>query len=248
MTPPASLPAAHDLYPVIDRTWPAADIRMLAPWVLRNGQGGGSRVSAATLCEGQPTTQDVARAEAAMQAMGQPPLFMIRKGDTTLDALLDTLDYHIKDPVTLYAAPVGAIATDRPPPITCFEIWPPLAAQEEIWTAGGIGPARLAIMHRVTGPKTAIFGRIDDHPAGTGFIAMDGEIAMIHALETLSDHRRKGLGRYMMRAMGFWARDQGATYITLLVTQANLPANALYTSLGFQPVGHYHYRIKSEAS
>ncbi|MBO6625456.1 MAG: GNAT family N-acetyltransferase [Roseicyclus sp.] len=241
-----TLPRARDLYPVIEHTWPAARLFDLGLWRLREGRGSGSRTSAATLRDGEPTAADLAEAATAMRDMGQPPLFMIREGEAALDRLLETESYVLRDPVTLYAAPVDVIATDPPPPITCFEIWPPLAAQEEIWAQGGIGPERLAVMHRAATPKTTIFGRIDDRPAGTGFVALDGRIAMVHALETRAQHRRRGMGRYMMQAMAFWAKARGATHITLLVTGANLPANALYTSMGFQPVGHYHYRIKTE--
>ena len=41
-----------------------------------------------------------------------------------------------------------------------------------------------------------------------------------------------------------WAAEQGADRLALAVTQANSGAIALYTSLGMQPVGEYHYRIK----
>ena len=239
-------PTIDALFPVIDRTWPAATMSEVGPWIIREGKGGGSRVSAATLrrADGEVTAADVASAAAAMTALGQTPLFMIRDGDMSLDRLLETLGYPIKDPVTAYVAPVSAIATTRPPPVTCFETWPPLAIQEEIWAKGGIGPGRLAVMHRAAVPKTAIFGRIDDSPAGTAFVGIDGDIAMLHALETDPAHRRKGMGRYIMQQAGFWAAEHGAAYLALLVTRANSPANQLYTSLGFQAVGHYHYRIK----
>jgi hypothetical protein len=37
-----------------------------------------------------------------------------------------------------------------------------------------------------TGPKTTLFGRINDRPAGTAFIALQGRTAMLHALEVAS--------------------------------------------------------------
>jgi len=49
------------------------------------GQGGGKRVSAATMAG---PNADVGQAEAAMRAMDQRPIFMIRDGDDTLDAEL----------------------------------------------------------------------------------------------------------------------------------------------------------------
>jgi GNAT superfamily N-acetyltransferase len=50
-----------------------------------------------------------------------------------------------------------------------------------------------------------------------------------------------------MRAAARWAARQGAAELALLVTRKNVPANALYTSLGMSVVGSYHYRIKESA-
>ena len=242
-----SLPDVQQLYTVVDGTWPAAAIQRHGPWQIRIGQGGGSRVSAATATV-PVSAADLPLAEGAMQAAGQVPLFMIREGDAALDALLADRGYLIKDPVNLYAAPVAAIANDRPPPVTTFEVWPPLAVQADIWAAGGIGPGRLAVMERATGPKTTILGRVDDRPAATLYVAISGDCAMIHALETATAHRRKGLARHLTVAAAFWAQAQGAAFLTLVTTQENVAANALYTSLGMTCVGQYHYRIQPETA
>ncbi len=181
-----------------------------------------------------------------MRAAGQRPLFMIRDQDAALDRELADLGYLIKDPVNLYAAPVAQIATMRPPPVTTFEVWPPLAAQVEIWAAGGIGAGRLTIMDRAPLPKTTILGRLQDRPAGTLFIGIAGDCAMIHALEIAVAQRRQGLARQMTIAAAFWAQAQGARWLTLVATRANTGAHALYTSLGMGVVGQYHYRIQPE--
>lgn len=229
----------------IDGTWPPAAFHRQGTITLREGQGGGSRVSAAT-AEG-PVEGDLAAAEAAMRALGQAPLFMVRPGEEALDTLLASRGYVVKDPVVALAAPVAGLTAERPPPVSCFEVWPPLAIQREIWATGGIGPERLAIMERAPGPRTTILGRTDDSPAGTLFVAMHGPVAMVHAVETLPAFRRRGVARRMMTAAAFWARDRGAETLALLVTRANGGANALYAAMGFAPVGHYHYRIKEEA-
>ena len=75
-------------YEVVEATWPAAAKRNLGPVTLRDGQGGGSRVSAASV-EGKATEAEVAAAEEAMRAAGRRPLFMIRDGQDDLDARLD---------------------------------------------------------------------------------------------------------------------------------------------------------------
>lgn len=225
-----------------DGTWPAKSQHELEGWVLREGAGGGSRVSAATATKSaQLGAFHVI--EKAMLALDQTPIFMIRKGEDALDLLLENAGYQIKDPVTFYAAPVEHVATDRPPAVSCFEVWPPLATQAEIWDAGGIDTPRLAIMERALGPKTTVLGRIHDTPAGTAFAAIHDGVAMLHAIETAHAFRRQGVARNMIRALAFWALERGAHTTALLVTRANIGANALYASMGFAPVGGYHYRI-----
>ena len=236
-----------DIFAVVDGTWPAARYDRLDPWTLRVGQGGGNRVSAATL-GGPFTPDDLPRAEAAMRALGQEPLFMIRPQDRALDTALEARGYAIRDAVTIYTCPVGALC-DRPlPRVTAFTIWPPLVIMREIWAEGGIGPERVAVMERATGPKTGLLARFNDKPGGTAFVAIHDGIAMLHALEILPHQRAQGLGGWMMRAAAFWAKEQGAHTMSVVCTNVNTGANALYTSLGMDAVGHYHYRyIPSEA-
>jgi len=240
-----TLPDAPRIYALIAATWPAAQSFRVGPWTIRDGQGGGSRVSAAT-ADGAFSIDGLPQAERAMRDLGQTPQFMIRQSDNALDDLLATAGYVVKDPVTLYAAPVDLIATQRPKAATNFTAWPPLAAQCEVWADGGIGPSRLAVMDRAPLPKTTILTRADERCAGGTFVGIDGNCAMIHALEIGAGFRRRGLARQTTIAAAFWAKAQGAAYLTLVTTDANKAANALYSSLGMQVVGHYHYRISPE--
>lgn len=234
-------PDLAQLYDVIDGTWPAAETWAVGDVQLRRGEGGGQRVSAATAL-GPVTPQDIDAAEAAMQDMEQPRLFQIRAGDTVLDDLLAKRGYLIVDPVNLYVAPVDVVATRRPPPVTAFCVWEPLAIQTDIWAKGGIGPGRLAVMQRAKGPKTSILGRLNDHPGGTAFVAIHDGIAMVHAVEVLPHQRKQGMAGWFMRLAAFWASDNGASHLAVVCTQANTAANALYASLGMALVGQYHYR------
>lgn len=211
--------------------------------MIREGQGGGQRVSAVT-AEAPVTVDDLPLAEAEMEKLGQTPLFTVRDGEEALDRMLEAAGYRIHDPVALYAIEVGKL-TDRPvPPVSAFSIWPPLAIMRDLWTAGGIGPARQAVMDRVTGPKTGLLARADDAPAGAAFIACDGKTAMIHAIHIVPELRRRGAASNIMRAAAHWAQDQGAETLSLAVTRANDAANALYSFIGMQVVGYYHYRLK----
>ena len=227
---------------VIDATWPAAVRRQVGPWIIRTGNGGGNRASAAT-ATGTVGAADIAEGAQAMRDLGQEVVFMVRDGEAAMDALLADAGYIVRDPTLIRACPIDTLTAAAVPPVTAFTVWPPLAAQRDIWAQGHIGPARLAVMDRVTGPKTTIFGRIDDRPAGTLFVAVHGDTAMLHALEVVPDRRRKGLAQHLTRAAALWARRQGATQFSLLVTATNAGANALYDGLGLAQVGRYHYRV-----
>ena len=237
------MPDVQTLYAVTEATWPPARCATLGPVTLREGQGGGKRVSAATV-SGPINAEELTRAEAAMRALGQSPLFQLRAGDTGLDALLAEEGYGVVDPVNLYVAPVAALTAEKPPRVSTFSIWEPLEIMREICAEGGIGPARIAVMERVTGPKTGLFGRHKDQPAAAGFAAIHDRIAMVHALEVQARHRRAGMGRLMMLQAAHWARAQGAHHLSVICTKANQGANGLYSAMGFTHVGDYHYRQK----
>lgn len=230
-----------DLTRLLDATWPPAAARTVGPWCIREGRGGGKRVSAAT-AELPWAEADIAQAEAAQRALGQEPLFMIRRGEEALDAALAARGYRVVDPVVVYHAPVADLATQPPPPISTFCLWPMLQIMRDLWAEGGIGPGRLAVMDRAAGPKTAILGRVNDRAAGVAFVAADGAAAMLHALHVVPDQRRQGIAVKMMRAAAFWAQDQGISDLFLAVTEANAGARALYASLGMAIVEKYHYR------
>ncbi|MEJ6405050.1 GNAT family N-acetyltransferase [Yoonia sp. 2307UL14-13] len=240
-----NLPSAQKLYAVIDGTWPASAKQALGPWTIRLDDSGSSRVSSAT-AELPITSADIPMAEEAMREAGQAPLFMIREGEEALDAHLADLGYVIKDPVNMFAAPLADIATQKPPPVTAFQSWPPLTVQNEIWADGGLSMGRMDIMDRARPPKTTFLGRMDDKPAGTVYVGIAADCAMIHALEIRSEHRRAGLAKHLTHAAAFWALDQGAKFLTLVTTKENTAANALYTSLGMTIVGEYHYRSLPE--
>jgi ribosomal protein S18 acetylase RimI-like enzyme len=220
----------------MEATWPPAATRDLGPFRLRDGAGGGKRVSAAT-AESAWSEPDLAAAIAAMP----DPLFLIRAGDAALDAALDRRGFAVVDPVVAYAAPVVALQGEVPF-LTTFPHWPPLEAARDVWAEGGIGPARVDVMHRAAGPKTALLARVSDRPAGAAFVACHDSTAMLHALEVRPLARRQGLGGHLLRAAANWAGEAGASTLALVVTERNTAARALYDRLGMRVVGQYHYR------
>ncbi|MDM7932615.1 GNAT family N-acetyltransferase [Tabrizicola sp.] len=223
---------------VMEATWPPARLWRDGPFALRDGAGGGKRVSAASVA-GDWTDADLAALEAGMAQ----PLVMVGAEDQRLDAALAARGWLIVDPVVAYAAPVAALMADLPP-LAAFPHWPPLQIARTIWDDAGIGSARLRVMDRVTGAKTALLARMGDRPAGVAFAACHGSDAMLHALEVRPAFRRQGVGEVLLRAAANWAAAAGADRLSLVVTARNMAARALYARLGMQVVGQYHYRMK----
>lgn len=233
-----SKPDAAQLMAVLEATWPPHAREVRDGWVLRDGAGGGKRVSAASaLSDGA----DIALAEDAMRARGQTPLFQLTQDHIGLDAVLAGKGYRVLDPTVVYAARCTGLGR-KPPRVSLFDIWPPLAIMRDLWAEGGIGAERLAVMERACAPHTGFIARIDDRASGVAFAAIHDRIAMVHAIEVAAHARRKGLGSIILRGVAHWAEAQGAEWLTLAVTEANTGARALYEGLGFEVAARYHYR------
>ncbi len=184
-----TLPADR-LLAAMAATWPPAATERSGPWLLRDGRGGGNRVSAAT-AEAAVVAADVEALEALCRDRDTPPLVMVRADEVGLDALLDRAGWSVVDPVVLYVAPVEALAGPLPP-ASAFCAWPPLAIMRAIWAEGGIGPERLAVMARAPQPRAALVVRANDRAAGAAFVAVSDGIAMVHAVEVRHRDRRAG--------------------------------------------------------
>ena len=232
---------AQRLYEVSERTWPAARRFERGVWTLRDGQGGGKRVSAAT-ARGPVTDGDIPKAEDAMRDMGQRPLFMLREDEADLDAMLAARGYGVVDPVVIYTLPIARLTDKAIPRVTTFAIWEPLAIMRELWAEGGVGPERIAVMARAE-TKTAILARWNEKPAGTAFAAVHDRVCMVHAVEVRKVQRRQGVAGWIMRQAAFWGQAQGAEHLAVLCVADNAGANGLYRAMGFAEAGRYHYRV-----
>jgi ribosomal protein S18 acetylase RimI-like enzyme len=221
---------ADALTALIDATWPTKSARVTRGWRIRHDPAGGNRVSATTaLLPGS--------GRGALDA----PLYMIRPGEEALDARLSVQGYLRKDPTLVMTAPTQTVRKELPRDRVVY-CEAPVARLKEVWAEGGIGTGRLAIMRRVQCPASVLMGRKGDRIGGAAFIAHAAGIAMLHALHVSSEARRDGLGTDLTHGFANWAATEGIKTLSLLVTEANGPAFALYKGLGFKAVARYHYR------
>ena len=216
--------SAPDWFAVIDATWPAADFHRVAGWIVREGQGGGKRVSAAS------GSGDISEAEAAQRALGQDLLFMIQDGQNALDTELEDRGYQIIDPVVVLARSLRSETIPASPSEGATD------ASLAIWDKGGIGPARRAVMDRANGPKTVV-----QQDGGVAFVSCHDDVAMIHALEVDAAYRRQGVGAELEHTASAWAPTRK---IAALTVESNIASRRLFQNAGYCVVSRYHYRIK----
>lgn len=234
MIPPA-------LTAAFEATWPAAGYARFGDVVIGRGEGGGGRVGSARAISPAWRRADLEAAAEQARAWNQPPLIRALDHDTRLTGTLTDLGWRRRTPSVILAIAPERLVDIPIPPVTAFAIWPPLAIQRDIWSAGNIGPGRQAVMQRAAGPRCALLGRIEDRAAGAGFVAVHEGVAMLHALEILPAKRRKGLAGWMVREAAHWAMGQSADRLALAVTRGNSGALALYRKLGFEEIAGYGY-------
>ncbi len=232
-------PSQTDLFDAVDATWAPLALHTHDGWIIREGAGGGQRVSAAT-----PDTPNykISSAVDKMISLNQRPLFMIRNMDTALDTELQGLGYDVVDPVVILIAPTSELLKNPPREMqTVHTLNAPDTNAKNIWAAGGIDQGRLDVMARVKGPKTIMSAG----DMGVAFAAAHNNIAMIHAVEVATNHRRKGVANAMMYKAFEWAKGQKCAWVAILTVHANIPARTLYENLGMDKAAAYHYRLKT---
>ena len=227
------------LLEALEATWPPAEAARFGGLVVGRGAGGGGRLSSIRQV-GEWGGADLVAALARQAEWGEAPLIRVLDGQEQLAAAARARGMATRQPTAILSAPIADLAAEVPP-ITAFALWPPLAIQRALWAAHGITPARQAAMARVMGPRVALLGRIEDSAAGTGFCAVQGPVAGLHALLVEPALRGGGLGEWMVRRAAIWAQGQGARVMMLAVIRENAPALRLYNRMGFRETAGYAY-------
>jgi GNAT superfamily N-acetyltransferase len=178
-----------------------------------------------------------------LKKLGKSEIFMVCQSDSLFEKELNERNYKVFDKSCVFEISVAELIKTEAPPVTMFSIWPPLQIQKELWITNGISWQRQAVMDRARKPKTSILGRWNDNSIASAFVAKSGDVAFLHALVVDKNFRRQGVARALMRHAGQWATKHNCARLMVVTTETNSAANSLYTSLEFQLVNKYHYRI-----
>ena len=227
---------------LLEDTWPPGEVIHFDNWTIRISNGAGKRASAISL-EGVWEEASFIRLKKFLKRLGKSEIFMIYQSGSLFEKELNNRNYQVFDKSCIFEISVSELIKNEPPPISMFSIWPPLEIQKELWNSNGVGWQRQSVMNRANQIKTSILGRWSDNPVASAFVAKSGNVAFLHALVVEQNFRRQGVARALMQHAGQWADRNNCARLMVVTTEANAAATSLYTSLEFQLVSKYHYRI-----
>ncbi len=105
----------------------------------------------------------------------------------------------------------------------------------------GEAELRAANLWAVAAPRAFGAVRVGNEIVAVGLVAVAAPWAGLFNMATLPAWRRRGLGRYLIRALTGYARSHGAEIAYLQVHPDNVGARALYASAGFATHHRYDY-------
>jgi GNAT superfamily N-acetyltransferase len=231
-----------DFLKLLEDTWPPEKIIHFDNWKIRISEGAGKRASAISL-EGFWEEDSFRKLKDLLKKLDKSEIFMINQSNNLFDKKLNELNYQIFDRSCVFEIAVTELIKSEAPQTTIFSIWPALHVQKELWNSYGIGWQRQAVMNRVPNLKTSILVRSGDNPVASAFVATSGDVAFLHALVVDRNSRRQGVARALMKYAGQWANKHNCAKLMVVTTETNAAATSLYSSLEFQLVNKYHYRI-----
>ncbi|MER7416190.1 GNAT family N-acetyltransferase [Micromonospora peucetia] len=271
--PPARRPTAAavvELELAADEAWPAPVRDRLGGWLLRAADGWTGRANSA-LPVGDPDRPLPAALDAVERwyaDRGQPPMVNTPLPlAAPVGAELDTRGWDSQPPVLVQTVPLAALAQTMPP-AALLQTVPPAApppavperdgppsvelatAPSDDWLAVAAGrKGRLpdAARHVLTAVDQVRFAHVYADGTllaiGRGTVTGQGRWLGLSLIEVLPEARRQGLASRIIRALADWGVAAGASHAFLQVEQRNIPAVALYRTLGFTTHHTYLTRI-----
>lgn len=217
--------------------WPALEQVEVEGWRLRASAGVTRRAnSALPLSDALPVDAVVG----FYRSRGLPPVVQV--SDPRTDAALAARGWRADVEVEVLAGPVPAGSS------TADVLEAPDEAWLDAWWAvdGRGGPDQLHVARRMLAKiaSPAGYARVvaDGRTLAVGRgVVQEGQLG-VFSMGVQPGHRRRGLGRQVLSALGSWGAAHGAKSAYLQVLQGNEAARALYASAGFAGAHRYHYR------
>jgi N-acetylglutamate synthase len=231
------------------RSWPALETADIEGWLWRYASGGSLRansVAALAFTGGDPHAA-ISAVELLYEAKGAPCRFTVSEASAPadLDALLAVRGYERGEDHVTMAKDIAGSTVQFPADVTVMR--EPTSDWLDIYLAGLRGDRRAVAPRLLAGlpPQHRYFGcSRASRLVSSGLSVVDGPLASVQCMATLSTSRRQGGARAVLQAIEAYARDAGCHRLYLQAEAANTVAMALYESFGFRVAGRYHVRSK----
>lgn len=197
-----------------------------------------------------PLGEKIAHCEALYARHGLPTLFrmtpFVQPGN--LETALAERGYVEFDLTLVQAATLESLPAHRGNPDV--ELDAPLieAFVEAVGEMRG-SPAtqRTAHLERLAQSPLDVYpvlARRDGAPVGSGLLVIDGGLAGVFDVVTVTSLQGQGIGTAIVSALVTRAWERGIRQVFMQVTADNAPAVGLYRRFGFATVYTYHYRAR----
>lgn len=228
--------------------WPSPRQVLLGSWLLRFSGGATRRTNSVNPlpAPSHDLREVLADAEALYCAQGLPTLFRVLSMTEAMDAPLEALGYTAEGETRTLFADIGRARLDWDGEVDLT------AKPSNDWLAA---KARLtplpedhqwiyeAMIGAIVSPKAFSASYRDGQIVSVAYGVVHDRLLVVESVATDPLHRGKGLGRRTVGKLMDWASGQGAQGACLQVVADNIPALALYKSLGFErELYRYHYR------
>jgi N-acetylglutamate synthase len=230
------------------RGWPALQTAEHEGWIWRHTSGGSIRANsvAALAYTGKDLGASIDHMAALYRARGAPACFTISDvpAPAGLDAELERRGWRRgSDHVTMAKA-----VTEQPLQDASVEVSERPTGEWMAVYLSGLTPDRRDVAPNLLAglPKATVFlgARRGGRIIASGASIIDGRLASVQCMATLSDARRQGGASAVLGVIERLAAAGGATHLYLQTEGANAAARGLYEHAGFAVAGKYHTRTK----
>lgn len=231
-----------------DAAWPAAHQEALGPWKLRATGGSGRRLNSVFTATRERVSIEeartwVAQAELIYAARRQKAVFQLSAATRAegLDEYLAGRGYFVDGVSEVWTAVLSPSHSGSGEVVLSDHA-------EEAWLDCAVeSPDKRAfhaqVIGRIAVPCCFAAVHVDGEAVGCGMAVSQGGCAGIFCMATRPNHRRRGVGSAVLRALLNWAAQRNDRAAYLQVMKENEAAQALYNAHGFARAYDYHYRI-----
>lgn len=227
--------------------WPALQQSFLDGWILRFARGFTKRSNSIVPLYPslQPLAEKIRYCEnlyAREQLQTVFRLTSIAADSPSVEAALAERGYRLEETSLVLSKPLIAEPLQGALKMLPLEDW--LSVYCEL--TGMPEPARSLhglILKSIAGECGFGALLLDEQPVACGLAVVEQELVGLFDIFTHPEARNAGHGADIVNGLLAWAASQGATRAYLQMVEDNVPATALYNSLGFSEIYRYWYRI-----